>query len=49
MYGLSLSGKTEKENDIDAGTVRYRDAADGDAREALKEDLLLRLSAACQY
>ena len=49
MYGLSLSGKTEKENDIDAGTVRYRDAADGDALEALKEDLLLRLSAACQY
>ena len=48
-YGLSLSGQTVKENDIDAGTVHYQNAADSTALEALKADMLCRLAAACQY
>ena len=45
-YGLSLSGETVKANDIDAGTVRYENAADGYALEALKTDILRRLEVA---
>jgi len=48
-YGLSLGGETEKTNEIDAGTVRYPNAADYTALEALKADMLNRLTAACQY
>jgi hypothetical protein len=49
QYGLGLGGQTVKDSDMDAGTVRYRDAADSDALEALKTDMLRRLAAACRF
>lgn len=48
-YGLKLSGETVKENDIDAGTVRYADAADCTALEALKGDIIRHLAAVNQF